>query len=259
MPNEIRVRQNFAAGTITDAPLSNVATVVNSAAFASLPAIGATQHLPIVLDPAAAAGAPEIVWVTAHTAGATTATVLRGRGGTTARQHAAGTVWRHTPMVDDYVTVATSTTRPATDLYEGRLIYETDTDLLAVYTGTAWQYVSPSDSGWIPIASFVNGWSWYSGATYGSNEYNFAAYRKRDGIVYLRGLVGGGTATSGTIMFTLPAGYRPQSGTRIIFPVSSNDAFGAVSVLGADGTVRTHGVASSVYVSLTGVVFPADA
>lgn len=75
---------------------------VNSAAFASLPAIGATQHLALVLDPTAVAGAPEIVYVTAHTAAATSVTVVRGQEGTAARQHASGTIWRHAALVSDY-------------------------------------------------------------------------------------------------------------------------------------------------------------
>lgn len=37
--------------------------------------------------------------------------------------------------------VCTSTTRPASP-YEGQVIYETDTDLLRVYNGTAWRTVS---------------------------------------------------------------------------------------------------------------------
>lgn len=37
--------------------------------------------------------------------------------------------------------VCTSTTRPTVP-YEGQLIYETDTDRLAVYTGSAWSYVT---------------------------------------------------------------------------------------------------------------------
>lgn len=105
MANEIRVRSNFQSGTITDNPLTNVATTINSAAFASIPAISATQHFPIVMDPLATAGAPEIVWITAHTASATSATVLRGQEGTTARQHAQGMTWRHAALVSDFDSV----------------------------------------------------------------------------------------------------------------------------------------------------------
>ena len=37
--------------------------------------------------------------------------------------------------------VCTSTTRP-TSPYEGQMIYETDTDMVAIWNGTAWRYVS---------------------------------------------------------------------------------------------------------------------
>src|SRR5690349_20993899 len=37
----------------------------------------------------------------------------------------------------------TSTTRPGTGNYAGRLLYETDTKKLIRYTGSAWEYVSP--------------------------------------------------------------------------------------------------------------------
>lgn len=37
--------------------------------------------------------------------------------------------------------VCTSTTRPSAP-YEGMMIYETDTDMVAVYNGTAWRYIS---------------------------------------------------------------------------------------------------------------------
>lgn len=102
MANELRVRSDFKSGTITDNPLTNVATTINSAAFANLPAIGATEHLMLVLDPTAVAGAPEVVKVTAHTGSATSLTVVRGQDGSSARQHASGTIWRHAPVASDY-------------------------------------------------------------------------------------------------------------------------------------------------------------
>jgi len=37
--------------------------------------------------------------------------------------------------------VCTSTTRPSGP-YEGQMIYETDTDMIAVWNGTAWRYIS---------------------------------------------------------------------------------------------------------------------
>lgn len=37
--------------------------------------------------------------------------------------------------------VCTSTTRPSTP-YEGQMIYETDTDMLAIWNGSAWRYIA---------------------------------------------------------------------------------------------------------------------
>lgn len=37
--------------------------------------------------------------------------------------------------------VCTSSTRPSVGLWEGQIIYETDTDLLLVYSGTAWEHL----------------------------------------------------------------------------------------------------------------------
>lgn len=37
--------------------------------------------------------------------------------------------------------VCTSTTRPTTP-YEGQMIYETDTDMVAIWNGTAWRYIA---------------------------------------------------------------------------------------------------------------------
>jgi microcystin-dependent protein len=89
---------NFASGTITDNPLTVGATQINSAAFATvLPPIAAPHTVSIVLDPLADDGPPEIVVVTAHAAGTTQVTAIRGQqtslGGNVARAHAAATKW----------------------------------------------------------------------------------------------------------------------------------------------------------------------
>lgn len=108
MANEIRVRSAVLAGTITDNPLLVGATSFNSARLADVPAIGATEHYPVILDPLGVNGAPEIVWITAHTGSATSATITRAREGTTARQHASGTTWYHGPSVNDYIRSVTT-------------------------------------------------------------------------------------------------------------------------------------------------------
>ena len=143
MPVGTRVRGNNAQGTTTDNPLAIGATTINSAGLANLPVVTAGNHAVIILDPLRAAGAPEIVLVTAHTAAATSATITRGAYGTTARAHNSGTLWVHAPTIDDVVQILTSGTRPS-DPYRGQLIFETDTNsFVARDTSDAWQTAVP--------------------------------------------------------------------------------------------------------------------
>lgn len=101
MANELRIYQNLLGGRIDNNPLASGGTSLSSPALAAMVVVGSTQHLVVVLDPDGMAGAPEEVWVTAHTASATTATIVRGQNGTTARAHANGTDWVHTTVNTD--------------------------------------------------------------------------------------------------------------------------------------------------------------
>jgi hypothetical protein len=101
MANEVAVRTNYLGGLIEDNPLTAGAATLTSAGLAFMPAIGTTQHMLLTLDPDGVGGAPETVMVTAHTGGASTATVTRGVKGSVARQHEAGVSWVHGPLADD--------------------------------------------------------------------------------------------------------------------------------------------------------------
>lgn len=109
---------------------------------------------------------------------------------------------------------------------------------------------SYTNSTWI-TPTLLNGWSWY-GSIFSTPQYT----KSSDGIVSLKGLIGGGTATAGTPIFTLPVGYRP----------SSRQLMGSVSS-GLDYRidVETNGVVylqggniSSAWVSLDTVRFLAE-
>jgi len=102
-----RIRTDSVRGTLTDNPLLVGATTMNSAGLANLAAVSSAEAL-IILDPLRSAGAPEIVRVTAHTAAATSATITRGQFGTTARQHASGTLWVHGPIASNATTFVTA-------------------------------------------------------------------------------------------------------------------------------------------------------
>ena len=97
-----RSRTAFLSGTITDNPLAVGGTTMNSAGLASLPAIATPDIAVLVIDPTGSAGAPEVVYVTAHTGAATSATIARGKEGSSAREHASGIAWVHGPTLYDF-------------------------------------------------------------------------------------------------------------------------------------------------------------
>jgi hypothetical protein len=132
MANERRVRQGFLSGLIDDNPLSNSATTLNSTELAGLEAIDSTEHAVLVLDPTGAGNGPEVVYVTAHTGSATSATIARGREGTSGVQHASVITWVHVATVHDYN--QTLTTAPSgTGLpYEGQLWTDVTNDRLMI-------------------------------------------------------------------------------------------------------------------------------
>ena len=88
------------------AGISDTDTEITSDGLAELPEIVAPDYAKITLDPLSTAGRPEVVYVTAHTDGATTATITRGEetvdGGSVARAHNAGVRWQHAATPEDY-------------------------------------------------------------------------------------------------------------------------------------------------------------
>lgn len=96
-----RLRSNNVFGTTTNAPLLIGGTTLNAAGLANLVAVAGADRAAITLDPNRVNGAPEIVWVSAHTGAATSATILRAQEGTSAREHPVGTFWVHAATAKD--------------------------------------------------------------------------------------------------------------------------------------------------------------
>lgn len=113
------------------------------------------------------------------------------------------------------------------------------------------------DSGWVEIGSsgapaFQNSWTNFGGG------YATAAYRKINGIVYLKGLLNR-TAARNVIVFYLPSGFRPSGGLLFSTNTSGNvnsEAQG-VAITASNGAV-TGRSASSGFLGLDGVSFVAD-
>lgn len=147
--------------------------------------------------------------------------------------------------------VCTSSTRPASP-DAGTMIYESDTALVYVYSGSAWvkvlQQKSTTTTGWTN-ATYTNGWASY-GATFSP-----ARYIKDDlGVVHLDGLIMNGTMN--TSAFTLPAGFRP-SYTQIYAAVCNPNAIGRLDIQANGSVIPSAG--SNVFFSLAGVTFLAEA
>lgn len=111
------------------------------------------------------------------------------------------------------------------------------------------------DTGWIDMTPVLaNGWVSYD-ANYGPPK-----YRKKAGIVYLQGLVKAGTL--GTVIATLPVGFRPDSaqfggaGTLLFVAMGDNNVVTRIDVY-PDGRIVQAGGGTNVWQSLSSVIFPA--
>lgn len=113
-------------------------------------------------------------------------------------------------------------------------------------TGAVTILTSGSDSGW-QNASLLNGIQ-----NYGSTYQN-ARYRKKDGVVFIEGLVRFGTPTgSQTDIFILPSGYRPSK--RIILnTIKSGNVMTRIDVL-SSGHVKCYDYSTS-WTSIAGLSF----
>jgi len=110
----------------------------------------------------------------------------------------------------------------------------------------AWTEVGAAGSG----SAFMNGWTGYNTATWGKPAY----WKDPYGIVWFRGLVGGGNSTSDNFqMFSLPSSHQSHSQSHT--KASAGSAFGYISGLnGANqGVSWKNGTSSGVWVSLGGV------
>jgi hypothetical protein len=141
MANERRRMSNFRSGSITDNPLTVGATTFNSAELAGFDVVASEEFRPIVLDPGGDDNGPEIAYVTAHTSSATSATIVRGREGTSAVEHPTGTLWVHAPLISDIETFVDVSERPSTGglPYEGQQLFENEAPYLGYRrVGGAW-------------------------------------------------------------------------------------------------------------------------
>lgn len=105
--------------------------------------------------------------------------------------------------------------------------------------------IDEDDSGW-QIATLQNGFENYEG------PYSNVQYRKKNGIIYIDGLIKNGSPNS--VIFNLPVGFRPSA--RLVFPALSNFIAYRIDVHpNGDVEAITH---HTVWMSLANISFIAD-
>jgi len=139
MANERRLRFNFVAGGLS-VGLSTVDTTMQSNGLQDMPALASDEHTILSLFQTDVAGRvlkKELVKVTAHSAGAGSATIQRGQFGTTAQTWSAGDRWAATDIADDNELIGVSGGRYPYP-YEGFSQYDRDTGRVMRWNGGNW-------------------------------------------------------------------------------------------------------------------------
>ena len=131
------------------------------------------------------------------------------------------------------------------------------TGIVAKGSGSSYQSLNlhyyPAGVGSWTNLSLQSAWVWYGGSTsmFASPQYT----RASDGLVTLKGLIGSGTTTAGTVIAVLPSGYRPSH--RLLLTTVSNGAWTRLDISTSGQVIVMQG-ASSVWYSLDGISFYAE-
>lgn len=135
---ELRQPANYSFGTLGNAAALSDTSLVSADFVAQLVSgLSTSVYVPITLqDPTNKVY--EIVWVTAHTAGSNSATVVRGREGTTARAWPASTLWTCAPTLRDGVLPVSTASALPTDPHIGLRCLVQDTKQVVAWNGSAW-------------------------------------------------------------------------------------------------------------------------
>ncbi len=132
----------------------------------------------------------------------------------------------------------------------------TDGTIRLVVGSTTWVALDginfmPSGTSFNALTPLLNGW-----VVYGSPPWAAPGYMTDSaGRVHVKGLIGGGTATNGTAVATLPVGYRPQYYDDVVD--DAGGGFGALSFDSSTGNVIVKGFSNS-YQSLQAMFYPSS-
>lgn len=107
----------------------------------------------------------------------------------------------------------------------------------SLFTPSQYNHGSTDDTGWVDL-TLLSGWVDYDVAYFG-----VAAYRKRGGLVFVRGVIKSGTVTNNTQVATLPAGCRPGKNTIMsLADAGATNGFVRWDVLADGRIIGNHGL-----------------
>ncbi|MBU7318623.1 hypothetical protein [Paenibacillus oleatilyticus] len=106
---------------------------------------------------------------------------------------------------------------------------------------------------WI-TPTLLNGW-----VREGSGYSNPGYYKDQFGSIHLSGVIRGGSTSTFTVLFYLPALYRPKNRTNLVFFTFDGSSTGICSLhIEADGAVKIGSINCKQYISLDGISFLAE-
>jgi hypothetical protein len=108
----------------------------------------------------------------------------------------------------------------------------------------------PANGVWV-APSLQNGW-----VDYGAGIQGVQYMKDANGFVHIRGVMKDGTASAGTLVFTLPVGFRPPA--RIHIVAIANEDVEAMDLY-ADGSVKIKQNSSATYWSFGSIQFSTEA
>jgi hypothetical protein len=134
----------------------------------------------------------------------------------------------------------------------------------AMSTTTPRQWIRYCSGGtwgaWVEVAKYGQPEAWTAPTLLNSwivyNSYNAGYYKNPFSEVKFKGYITGGTKTSGTVLFTLPAGYRP--GQNLVLNITTGTTSVMIAI-GTNGNVSLNAdYSAGTYIALDNISFRAE-
>ena len=231
MANELRIRAHDLPTLVLTAEYDpSTDTEIYAAGLASYPLVDSTNHMAIVVDWDRATDEPFILYITAHSSGASVATVAKDQEGTTATTVPIGTECIHGPTPRDFVKAPVSAERTAGDVTLsstswGDVDTGIDLTLPSVYAGDIVEVTASIRWGGSSQEGFLDAVSVVSGSPVNSWAVQGAVSATSFGITAWNGLDTNGSSSGG--------GKSKQ--------IVSGDLSGDTLTLRMRGRIRTAG------------------